>query len=183
MKKIYLMTLLLLAACTAKQTPEVPEENVTAQDMAGETADSYSESMFTTYAGDFEPRADFCPVRYYAKDGVLYSSEKYHALSLYYSKDSDNSLSYLYMVIFDRNQEADADGWFSLDLKDADIPRIPDTHLSGVIMKNYYGDLTAGQKNYIWPDAALYNNTKEVGNGRDRKVMDAQIVNLLPYIR
>ena len=47
---------------------------------------------------------DLCPVLYYAKDGILYTSEKYYVLQLSYSQDCDNTLSYTYFVFFDREQ-------------------------------------------------------------------------------
>ena len=147
----------------------------------------YSDYETTTFAyvvDVTQPRVKLCDVNYYVNGDTLFSSEKYRALSLYYSKDDENSLSYLYMVIFDIKQSPNDDGWYFLTLSDKEIPRIPDIHLSAVIMRNYCGELEEVlEPNHTWPDAVIYNNSKEVAHRQDRNVMMPQLQKLYPYIK
>lgn len=71
-----------------------------------------------------------------------------------------------------------------LTLSDKEIPRIPDTHMSGVIMRNYSGELEeALGPNHTWPDAVIYNNAKEVAHRQDQNEMTPQFKRLYPYIK
>lgn len=71
-----------------------------------------------------------------------------------------------------------------LTLSDKEIPRIPDTHMSGVIMRNYSGELEeALGPNHTWPDAVIYNNAKEVAHRQDQNEMTPQLKRLYPYIK
>lgn len=143
----------------------------------------YETAMFAYVVDVKKPCAKLCDVKYYVNRDTSFSSEKYRALGLYYSKDDDNSLLYLYMVIFDIKQSPN-EGWYFLTLSDKDIPRIPDTHLSAVIMRNYSGELEeALGPNHTWADAVIYNNAKEVAHRQDRNVMMPQLQKLYPYIK
>lgn len=145
---------------------------------------NFETSTFTSIPGKDMTRVPLCPVIYYVEDGVLYSSEKYHALYLVYSNDSTNKMTYQYSIIFDTKQEPDSAGWVSLDFKGVDIPRIPNTHLSGIIMRNYYGPLVdESTHSHGWPDAVLFNSTKEIANGRDKNMLNPQLEKLLNYIK
>ena len=129
---------------------------------------------------------DLCPVLYYAKDGILYTSEKYYVLQLSYSQDCDSTLSYTYFVFFDREQEPNADGWYSLDLKDKDIPRIPATHLSCITLGSYYGGLFTDYSSGCGRSRALgrlYNICKQISDGREMNILNDNLENILPYIK
>ena len=168
------LTGIFLSGCSSERIPESPD-----------TPDSDYEITTFAYVVDVKkPRVKLCDVKYYVNGDTLFSSEKYRALSLYYSKNVDNSLSYLYMVIFDIKQSPNDDGWYFLILSDKEIPRIPDTHLSAVIMRNYSGELEEGLGPYhAWADAVIYNNAKEVAHCQDRNEMTPQLKRLYPYIK
>ena len=148
----------------------------------------YDVAMFTYMLKD-DPDLrlrDLCPVLYYAKDGILYTSEKYYVLQLSYSQDSDSTLSYTYLVFFDRTQEPNADGWYSLDLKDKDIPRIPSTHLSAITLGSYYGGLfTDYSSNCVRSRSLgyLYNICNQISEGREMNTLNDNLENILPYIK
>lgn len=129
---------------------------------------------------------DLCPVLYYAKDGNLYTSEKYFVLQLSYSQDSDSTLSYTYFVFFDKEQEPNDDGWYALDLKDKDIPRIPATHLSSITLGSYYGGLFTDYSSGCGRSRALgrlYNICKQISDGREMNTLNDNLENILPYIK
>ena len=149
-----------------------------------ETDKDFETTTFTYIPGKDLNRVPLCEVKYYVENGVLYSSERYHALYLVYSNDSTNRMSYQYSILFDTKQEVDSAGWYSLDLKDVDIPRIPCTHLSGIIMRNYYGNLLPDPVMYVgWPDAVLYNTCPQIAHGQVRTVITPEIEKLLPLIK
>lgn len=167
------LTGILLSGCSERRvscSPENPDLD-------------YETTTFAYVVDVKKPRAKLCDVKYYVNGDTLFTSEKYRALGLYYSKDDDNSLLYLYMVIFDIKQSPN-EGWYFLTLSDKEIPRIPDTHLSAVIMRNYCGEHEeALGPNHKWADAVIYNNAKEVAHRQDRNVMLPQLQKLYPYIK
>ena len=147
-------------------------------------SEEYEVSEFTYIPGKGKTREKLCDVKYYVSGDTLFTSEKYHGLSLFYSTDNTNDLSYEYMVFFDIAQKPNKDGWYQLTLKDADIPRIPGAHLSAIIMRNYFGELLPDSVMYVgWPDAVLYNTTQQIRNGQEKKELTPQLSKLLPYIK
>ena len=129
---------------------------------------------------------DLCPVLYYAEDGVLFTSEKYFVLQLSYSQNSDSTLSYTHFVYFNREQSPNSDGWYSLDLKEQEIPRIPDTHLSAVTLGSYYGGLFTDYSSGCGRSRALgrlYNISKQIFDGREMNTLNDNLENILPYIK
>lgn len=163
---------------------EVPTYGTVVEYVSEEnTEDNVQTSVFTWIPNEETmERVDLCPVRYFVSDGVLYSDQKYYSLFLSYSNEKSKRLSYQVAVYFNVNQESNADGWFSLDLKDADIDRIPGTYLSCVRMRNYTGEYVEGLEHYCWPDAILYNIAPEISLNVNRN-MNSQVKRLLPYIK
>ncbi|MDE6576780.1 MAG: hypothetical protein K2J82_10015 [Muribaculaceae bacterium] len=65
---------------------------------------------------------------------------KFHFITLAYSWDKDNSLSFQHIVWFDRFQSPDKDGWYRCVIDKSEIPKHPGSHLSGIALMNYIGD-------------------------------------------
>ena len=168
--------MIFIGSCNQKRK-EYNEEPITASN------ECYETSEFTCLPDNRSKRVKLCDVRYYVNGDTLFTSEKYHALFLSYSNDSTENLCYTVAVYFDISQQANDYGWFSLTLMDADIDRIPLTHLSAIRLRNYYGNLVNTNENYCWPDAVLYNVTKEIVHGHDRDSITPQIAKLLSYIQ
>ena len=181
MRKYYLQSLLIvtmtfISSCHYTRK-EYNKELITASN------ELYETSEFTYLSDNRSKRVKLCDVRYYVNGDTLFTSEKYHALFLSYSSDSTDNLSYTVAVYFDTSQQANVYGWYYLTLSDADIYRIPLTHLSAIRLRNYYGNLVNLNESYCWPDAVLYNATQEIVYGQDRDTITSQIAKLLPFIQ
>lgn len=167
---ILLICMLVMVSCTGQQSE-------------GEAV-LYETGMFTipdsTLRGE---RHDIWKVKYYVNGDTLFTSEKYHFLSLVYSYNETNEMAFQHIEFFNKQQAANADGWYQITLADADIPYEPDTHLSGIVLRSYLGDKYDYKAYYhAHADAYLFNNTMEMAADRDRNELTQQLRKLLPYI-
>lgn len=142
------------------------------------------ESQWFTYTDSVGgPVKQLCEVRYYVNGDTLFTSEKYHFLTLAYSFDDDNSLMYQHIVYFDRTQQPDRNGWYHIVLNREDIPREPGTHLSAIVLRNCITPLRPPKEGEDQANAYLFNATTEMSRGRDRNLLTPQLSKLLPTIK
>lgn len=146
-------------------------------------SEGYESQWFSYPDSTYRNRIDVCKVKYYVGGNIIYTSEKYHFLTLAYSWDCDNTLAYQHIVFFDKSQERDAGGWYTIVINRDDIPREPDTHLSGIVLRNYIGDKYTCNTGDPHADAYLYNSSLELSAGKDRNTLSPQLTKLLPIIR
>lgn len=148
---------------------------------SSKTQPEYESRWFTYPDSTRTGRNRLCEVNYYVSHDTLYTSEKYHFLSLVYSWDEDSTLAYSRMVFFDRTQ-TDSAGWYHLPLNQEDIFwREPGTHLSGIVLNSYIGNKYE-YKNKVHADAYLYNNYKRTSEDDVRR-LPPQLQKLLPIIK
>ncbi len=145
--------------------------------------DEYETQVFTFQETIDSPRHVLCKVSYYVNDDTLFTNERYHFVNLIYSSDSTGEMSYMHMIVFDRNQKPDVDGWYHLTFADEYIPRISGTHLTGIVRRNYYGPLYDASKHTGHPDAYLYNETPNTTEAPTSHSLTPQLKKLLPYIK
>lgn len=126
-----------------------------------------------------------CVVKYYVSNDTLYTSEKYHFVSLIYSNDSDNSMMYQHMIFFDKKQNTNVDGWYSVHLDKNSIPREPDTHLSGFVLNAYIGNKypNAVSEHKPHANAYLFNATKEIEYENERDELSEELKKLIDIIK
>ena len=129
---------------------------------------SYPDS---TYKG----RTNLCVVKYYCDGNVIYTSEKFHFISLVYSYDKDNSIVGQHIVWFDKFQNPDENGWYKCEINKNEIPKEPGTHLSGIFLMNYYGDKYQLSVGAPMANAYLYNATNEIGTANDRNILSTEL--------
>ena len=159
-----LLTGAILSACTDRETIQ-PE---------------YESQWFSYPDSTYTGRNRLCEVNYYVSGDTLYTSEKYHFLTLVYSWETDSSLAYQHMVFFDREQ-TDSAGWYRLPLNREAIPREPQTYLSGIVLRSYMGD-KYDYKHKPHADAYLYNIFRNVSDD-DVRQLTPELQKLLPTIK
>lgn len=179
---IIIPCLLSLAGCTNHRSTVFTELN-DSEIASPTTAGADYESQWFQYP-DSTCRYlnDLCVVKYYVNKDTIFTSEKYHFLTLGYSWDVDTTLAYTHIIFFDRSQKADSDGWYKLIIDKENIPREPDTHISSIALRSYCGD-KYDYKHKPHADAMLFNATKEAGAGRDRNILSPQLSKLYETIR
>lgn len=126
---------------------------------------------------------DVCVVKYYVEDDVLYTSEKFHTVTLIYSNDKDNSMAYQNMIYFDKEQSPDKNGWYKIRINKDDIQRRPDTHISGIVLRSYIGNKYPQIVGKPHANANLFNSTKEIDTDNDRNELSPQLVKLYQIIK
>ena len=142
------------------------------------------EIQWFTYADSVGgPVKQLCEVRYYVNGDTLFTSEKYHFLTLAYSFDDDNTLMYQHIICFNKDQQPDKNGWFHIVFNRDDIPREPGTHLSGIVLRNCITPLRPTKEGDDHANAYLFNATTEMPRGRDRDKLTPQLSKLLHTIR
>lgn len=154
----------ILSACTDRETIQ-PE---------------YESQWFSYPDSTYTGRATLCKVNYYVSGDTLYTSEKYHFLTLVYSWETDSTLAYQHIVFFDREQ-TDSAGWYRLPLNREEIPREPQTYLSGIVLRSYMGD-KYDYKNKPHADAYLYNIFRGVSDDNVQH-LTPELQKLLPIIQ
>lgn len=143
----------------------------------------YETQWFTYTDSVGGPVKQLCETKYYVNGDTLFTSEKYHFLTLAYSFDDDNTLMYQHIIYFDKNQQPDRNGWYHIVFTREDIPREPETHLSGIVLRNCITPLRASRVGEGHANAYLFNSTHEMARGRDRNILSPQLSKLLPIIK
>lgn len=174
--------LLSLAGCTNHRSTVFNELNdsETASPTAVEA--EYESQWFQYPDSTCRYLNNLCVVKYYVNGDTLFTSEKYHFVSLGYSWDADSTLAYMHMIFFDRKQEMDSNGWYRIVIDKDNIPREPGTHISSIALRSYMGE-KYDYKHNPHADAHLFNATKEVPAGRDRNILSPQLSKLYKTIR
>ncbi len=131
----------------------------------------------------YRNRTNICEVKYYCEGNIIYTSEKFHFITLAYSWDSDNSMAYQHIVWFVRFQNTDKDGWYKCSIEKSEIPKHPDTHLSGIVLMNYIGNKYEHKVGSPMANAYLYNATEEMAPAKDRNILSPELKKLYEAIR
>lgn len=143
----------------------------------------YETQWFSHPDSTYLNRVEVCEVKYYVDSNKIYTSEKYHFLTLAYSWDNDNTLAYQHIIFFDKSQERNDEGWYQIAINRNEIPREPATHLSGIVLRNYIGEKYTCNTGDPHADAYLYNSSLELSAGKDRNTLSPQLTKLLPIIK
>lgn len=104
----------IFASCQRNTTPSVA---------------NYETGWFTYTDSIGGPVKQLCEVRYFVHGDTLFTSEKYHFLTLAYSFDDDSTLMYQHIIYFDKEQQPDVNGWYHIVFNRNTIPRESGTHL------------------------------------------------------
>lgn len=128
---------------------------------------------------------ELCPVFYYVDNGVLYTTEKFAGLQLTYSNEADSTIAYVRLIDFDQQQNHNSSGWYSLDVKNANLRKRPHTYLSSISLRCYVGDRIDlyGPNHPSNPMCVLYTSTKLIDFGQGINVMNQNIENLMTYLK
>lgn len=169
-------SVIIFVGCSTKNA-----ESTSSESLFGGTAE-YETQMFCYPDSTCRHLIDLCEVRYYVEDSIIYTSEKYHFITLGYSWDNDTTLAYTHMIFFDRRQEADSTGWYKLVIDKNNIPREPGTHISSIALRSYCGD-KYDYKHLPHADAMLFNATKEIASARERNTLSPQLSKLYELIK
>ncbi len=145
---------------------------------------SYETAWFSYPDSTYCSRVKLCEVNYYVNGDTLFTSEKYHFLTLVYSWDEDNSMAYQHIIYFDKSQEADPKGWYHIVIDQYNIPRESATHLSGLVLRSYMGEKYDYKKpGQPHANAYLYNATTEIDADRERSKLSKELSKLYEIIK
>lgn len=181
--KLVIPILLFAVGCTNHSSSIFTELNDD-ENVAFTTGMSDYESQWFQYPdSNLRDLHNLVVVKYYVNGDTLFSSEKYHFMSLGYSWDADTTMAYMHMIFFDRKQNPDSNGWYRIVIDKENIPREPGTHISSIALRSYFGEKYPDYKHRPHADAMLFNATKEVGVGRDRNVLSPQLSKLYETIK
>lgn len=180
--KILSVALVLLTGCK-NVTKSIFTELNDFDDVAPTTGVTDYETQWFQYPDSTaREREDLCVVKYYVNGDTIFTSEKYHFISLGYSWDADTTLAYAHIIFFDRNQNVDSRGWYQLVIDKDNIPREPGTHISSIALRCYCGD-KYDYRHRPHADAHLFNATREIWAARDRNVLSPQLEKLYDIIK
>ena len=181
--KILSMTFILLVGCKPdyRSIFTVLNENEEAAPTRGVT--DFESQWFQYPDSTCRNLNNLCVVKYYVNGDTVFTSEKYHFVSLGYSRDEDCTLAYQHIIFFDRSQKSNSDGWYMIRIDKSNIPREPNTHISSIALRAYYGDRYDNTEGRPHADAHLFNATKEVGAASDRNVLSPQLEKLYEFIK
>lgn len=174
--------LLSLAGCTNHRSTVFNELNDSETASSTAVEADYESQWFQYPDSTCLYLNNLCVVKYYVNGDTLFTSEKYHFVSLGYSWDANSTLAYMHMIFFDRKQEMDSNGWYRIVIDKDNIPREPGTHISSIALRSYMGE-KYDYKHNPHADAHLFNATKEVTAGRDRNILSPQLSKLYKTIR
>lgn len=175
-------SLLLAVSCTNHRNNVFTELNGSENAAITSGASDYESQWFQYPDSNLRDLHNLCVVKYYVNGDTLFTSEKYHFVSLGYSRDADTTLAYSHIIFFDRKQEKDANGWYQIVIDKETIPREPGTHISSIALRAYMGE-KYDYKHQPHADAHLFNATREVAPGRDRNVLSPELSKLYQTIR
>lgn len=180
--KLVIPMLVLAVGCTNHRNNVFTELN-DAENAAFTSGVSDYESQWFQYPdSNLRDLHNLCVVKYYVDGDTIFTSEKYHFVSLSYSWDADTTLAYSHIIFFDRKQNPDNNRWYRIVIDKENIPREPGTHISSIALRSYCGD-KYDYKHRPHADAMLFNATKEAGAGRDRNVLSSQLSKLYETIK
>ncbi len=141
----------------------------------------YETGWFSFPDSTYSHRIKLCEVKYYVNQDTLFTSEKYHFLTLGYSWNDDDSQAYQHIIYFDKRQQP-CNGWYHIVIDSMTIPREPDTHLSSIVLRSYVGD-KYDYKNRPHANAYLFNATTEIEADRDRNKLSKELSKLYNIIK
>lgn len=185
MKKLEIILLcsLLAVCCTTNGKSSIFTDLNESEESAETSGVSDYESQWFQYPdSNLRDLHDLVVVKYYVNGDTLFSSEKYHFVSLGYSWDTDTTLAYSHIIFFDRKQNPDSNGWYRIVIDKENIPREPGTHISSIVLRAYMGE-KSDYKHQPHADAHLFNATREVAPGKDRNVLSPELSKLYQTIR
>ncbi|MCM1139349.1 MAG: hypothetical protein NC453_12335 [Muribaculum sp.] len=140
---IYLLPFLLLSCSVNK---------------GNEAADAVESAMFTYPDSiDITARHNLCEVQYYVNGDTLFTSERYHFISVAYSWNEDRTVAYHHFIPFDWENPNVKDRWYYVVIAKNAILRNPTTHFSGLVLRNYYDPTHRLDLGPYHADAYLYN--------------------------
>lgn len=142
----------------------------------------YESQWFQYPDSSYQNLNNLLVVKYYVNGDTIFTSEKYHFITLGYSWDKDSTQAYQHIIFFDRSQSPDSDGWYRIVIDKTNIPREPETHISSIALRSYCGD-KYDYKHKPHADAHLFNATKEIGAARDRNTLSPQLSKLYEIIK
>lgn len=180
--KIIIPSMILMVGCTNHGNNVFTELNGSENAAMTSDVSDYESQWFQYPDSNCIDLHNLCVVKYYVNDDTLFTSEKYHFVSLGYSWDADTTLAYSHIIFFDRKQNLDRNGWYRIVIDKENIPREPGTHISSIALRAYMGE-KYDYKHSPHADAHLFNATKEVAPGRDRKVLSPELSKLYETIR
>lgn len=171
MKRIHCIiaaVMTVAAGCTADRHYGQKMEN----DILCETA------WFSYPNEDRATRTNLCEVNYYVLGDTLFTSEKYHFVTLGYEGETDPEMHYMEIVYFDKMQNPDTDGWYHIVLNRNDIYREPNTRLTSIVLRSYIGD------KYDYKDSSKpHVNAYLFDIAKDNAELTPQLKKLLPIIQ
>lgn len=179
---IFMPFLLSLVCCSQNSKSKFTELNESEKAAVTSGECNYESQWFQYPDSNLRDLHNLLVVKYYVNGDTLFTSEKYHFVSLGYSWDVDTTLAYQHIIFFDRKQKPDSNGWYRTVIDKENIPREPETHISSIALRSYCGD-SYDYKHKPHADAMLFNATKEVASGRDRNVLSPKLLKLYETIR
>ena len=182
MLKALIPMMLLAVSCNGRHNNIFTELNGIENVSSTSGIEDFETQWFQYPDSTYLKLENLCVVKYYVSGDTLFTSEKYHFLTLGYSWDEDSTLAYQHMIFFDKSQQSDSNGWYHIVIDKNNIPREPATHISSIALRSYLGD-KYDYRNKPHADAHLYNATKEIVAGRERITLSPQLQKLYSIIK